>query len=134
MNIGIIRIDEKVEEIAECLQTLGIKRMSARSLAGIHRLGTAKTRDIEKISGLRQPEVSVGVKDLIRRGWVSESQEKQVGKGRPNKVYKLKVGFDKVLANITLTKNDERNKVAESIIKLKIMSKKTRSITYTKQV
>ena len=123
--IGITRINEKDEEIAECLQTLGMRRMSARSLAGIRSLGTAKTREIEKIAGLHQPEVSVGVKDLIERGWVSESVEYKRGKGRPCKVYKLKVRFHAILAELQLAIRKEEMKVVILLNTLRAQAKQT---------
>lgn len=122
-SIGITRINEKDEEIADGLQTLGMRRMSALSLTGIRRLGVAKTRDIEKIVGLRQPEVSIGVKDLIDRGWVSESHEKVFGKGRPCNVYKLKVEFRAILAELERAKQEEAKKVAMRFNTLRALAK-----------
>jgi len=51
------------------------------------------------VTELRQPEVSIaeGVKPL---DWIDENKEKKPGKGRPNKVYSLKVGFKDIIAHI----------------------------------
>lgn len=122
-SIGITRISDKESEIAENLQELGMSRISALALAGIRSLGTAKTRDLEKITGLRQPEVSIGVRELTEHGWVSETEEKKLGKGRPNKVYRLNVGFDIIITALEQEKKDEAKKVAAKFNTLRSLLK-----------
>ncbi len=117
-SIGITRISEKEEEIADSLQKLGMSRVSSLSLAGIRSLKIAKTRDIERITGLRQPEVSIGVRELRERGWVSETEEKKIGKGRPVKVYTLHVGFEIILTDLEREVQDKARKVSGLITKL----------------
>lgn len=124
-SVGITRINEKDEEITEILETLGVSRMSARSLAGIRRLGTAKVGALERAAGLRQPEVSIGVRDLIDRGWVTETNEKQSrGKGRPSKLYYLKVGFPEIIADLERAKREEAKVTAMMFNTLRALSKK----------
>lgn len=122
-SIGITRISEKEEEIAENLQKLGMGRISALALAGIRSLGTAKTKDLEKITGLRQPEVSIGIRGLMEPGWVSETEEKKIGKGRPNKVYRLKVDFNIILTDLERGIKDKESRAANLIKKLRSLAK-----------
>ncbi len=56
--------------------------------------------ELERGTELRQPEVSIAMRDLNERGWISEREEKKPGKGRPYKVYSLKVGFNKIIAEL----------------------------------
>jgi predicted transcriptional regulator len=49
---------------------------------------------------LRQPEVSIAMRQLDPFDWINESEEKKTGKGRPNKVYSLKVRFKDIIAHI----------------------------------
>jgi predicted transcriptional regulator len=40
------------------------------------------------------------MKDLEEHGWISERGGKKPWKGRPNKVYSLKVGFNKIITEL----------------------------------
>ena len=40
------------------------------------------------------------MKELTPLDWIDESEEKKPGKGRPNKVYSLKVGFKDIIAQL----------------------------------
>jgi predicted transcriptional regulator len=46
---------------------------------------------------LRQPEVSIAVKQLKEKNWITEREERKIGKGRPIKVFSLKVGFNDIV-------------------------------------
>lgn len=75
--------------MADALQQLGAKRVEAAlvaSLAGGQPLGT---RDIVEKTGLRQPEVSVGMQELRDRHWVAFDAVPRQGKGRPMHRYRL---------------------------------------------
>jgi predicted transcriptional regulator len=61
---------------------------------------TATSIDLERATGLRQPEVSIAMRQLNPFDWIDESDEKKPGKGRPNKVYSLKVRFNDIIAHI----------------------------------
>ncbi len=54
--------------------------------------------EIETGAGLRQPEVSVVVKYLKEYDWINELVEKKPGRGRPYKIYSLKVQFEDIIA------------------------------------
>ncbi len=56
-------------------------------------MDTATSIDLERGTGLRQPEVSIAIRELKPLDWIDENEEKKPGKGRPNKVYSLKVRF-----------------------------------------
>ena len=44
--------------------------------------------DIENGANLRQPEVSIAMRELRRRRWVQEDIQKKKGKDRPHHIYK----------------------------------------------
>jgi predicted transcriptional regulator len=56
---------------------------------------------IENLTGLRQPEVSVAMKPLCEKGIV-ESWDQKLSKdrGRPRRYYKLKLTFDTFMRNL----------------------------------
>jgi len=128
-TISITRLDKNGEDIADGLLALGMTRISALSLAGIRHFGKAKTRELESLTGLRQPEVSIGVRQLIEKGWIKETEEKlHAGKGRPTKVYSLIVTFEDILTQLTTEKNAEAKVTAEKILRLKTLAKTATTI------
>jgi predicted transcriptional regulator len=40
------------------------------------------------------------MKQLIEHDWINESEEKKPGKGRPYKIYSLKVGFNNIITQL----------------------------------
>ncbi len=96
-SLTIRQLDEKDEEIADALISLDMSRNVARILSYLQSSKEVKSVDLEREAGLRQPEVSLAVRELKERGWISEREEKKPGKGRPYKVYSLKVGFDEIV-------------------------------------
>lgn len=94
------QLGKKDEEIADALVSLGMSRNVAMILAYFQSTNTATALEIEKSAGLRQPEVSIAMRQLKERGWIDEHEEKKTGKGRPYKVYSLKVGFNDIIAQL----------------------------------
>jgi predicted transcriptional regulator len=99
-SLTIRQFDEKKEEIADALISLGISRTVARALSYLQGSNEVTSVELEREAGLRQPEVSIVMRDLKERGWISEREEKKPGKGRPYKVYLLKIGFNEIVAEL----------------------------------
>ncbi|MGB0652756.1 MAG: ArsR family transcriptional regulator [Thermoplasmatota archaeon] len=78
-------------ELQAALQTLGATRVEATLLAYLQSHGAAGTKDIVSATGLRQPEVSVGMRTFRDRGWVDAESVAGQGKGRPMHRYRLTV-------------------------------------------
>jgi predicted transcriptional regulator len=100
-SFNIKQFDEKEEEIADALISLGISRNVAMMLANMQNTKSATSIELERSTRLRQLEVSIAAKKLEELGWIDEREEKRKqGKGRPNKVYSLKVGFKDIIAQL----------------------------------
>ncbi|MGB8216254.1 MAG: transcriptional regulator protein [Candidatus Methanoperedens sp.] len=99
-KLDINQLDDSDEEIAEILISSGMSRPVARTLTYLKKVDTATSIDLEMVTGLRQPEVSIAMRELKPLDWIDENEEKKPGKGRPNKVYSLKVGFKDIIAHI----------------------------------
>ena len=99
-KIKINQLDDKEEEIADALKSLGLSRPVARTLAYLNNGDESASVELETGTGLRQPEVSIVMRELKERDWINERDEKKPGKGRPKKIYSLKVGFDEVIAQL----------------------------------
>src|SRR5665811_1972167 len=122
-TFDIKQFDEKDEEIADTLISLGISRNVAMTLAYMQNTKSATSIELEQSARLRQPEVSIATKELKERDWITEREEKKPGKGRPFKIYTLKVGFNKIITQL----ETEQKKVAvvaqEKIERLKKLGK-----------
>ena len=75
--------------LQEALERLGAKRVEATLLAALLEDDALGTQDIVQGTGLRQPEVSVGMQVLRGRGWVEAEAIPRKGKGRPMHQYRL---------------------------------------------
>lgn len=113
-SLKIKQLDEKGEEIADALISLGLSRNISMSLAFLENMNTATSLDLERSARLRQPEVSIAMRELKERDWVDEREEKKPGKGRPFKIYTLKVGFAEIVAQL----EKEQKKAVEDTQKM----------------
>jgi predicted transcriptional regulator len=98
--IYVEQLDEKGEEIADALISLGMSRYAAMTLSYLQNVDEAAAVEIEKEVGLHQPEVSIAMKELKERGWINEREEKKPGKGMPHKIYSLKIGLKEIVSHL----------------------------------
>jgi predicted transcriptional regulator len=122
-TIDIKQLNDNDEEISDILISSGMSRPVARTLAFLKKVDTATSIDLERATGLRQPEVSIAMKQLNPFDWIEENEEKKPGKGRPNKVYSLKVGFKDVIAHIEKRQNTAADEAQARIKRLKELGK-----------
>src|SRR5574341_1426636 len=99
-TLKIKQLDENDEEIVSALISLGMSRYAAMTLTYMQNTNSATSIELERSARLRQPEVSIAMKELKERNWINESEEKRPGKGRPYKIYSLKVGFSDIIAHL----------------------------------
>ena len=76
-KLDINQLDDREEEIAEILISSGLSRPVARTLAYLKKVDTATSVDLERGTGLRQPEVSIAVRQLNPFDWIDENEEKK---------------------------------------------------------
>jgi predicted transcriptional regulator len=117
-KLNINQLDEKEEEIAAVLKALGLSRPVARTLAYLNNGDEITSVGLETGTGLRQPEVSIVMRQLKERGWINEREEKKQGKGRPNKIYSLKLGFDEIIAQL---ENRQKKTIDEAQAKIEML-------------
>jgi predicted transcriptional regulator len=120
-SVTIKQLDKKDEEIADTLISLGMSRPVARVLSYLKNGNEVTSMEFERGTGLRQPEVSIAMRELNERGWISEREEKKPGKGRPYKVYSLKIGFDKIVAQLEKQHKEAVDKAQKKIERLKAL-------------
>ncbi len=113
-------MSEKEYEIVELLRKLDINRTVALTLACLSCGEEITSRDIEKNSNLRQPEVSIAMRYLKDNNWMDIREEKKNGgKGRPVKLYRLVTPLEHIVHNIEQEILMESRDVLNNIEKLK---------------
>jgi|SRR5512136_241092 len=115
----VMRFDDKDIEVVETLRSLGVPRKVSNMLAYLANGVEATSRDIERGSDLRQPEVSIALRTLRKHNWIEEKISRSDGTGRPMKVYRLKTPIEDILRFYEQEKMQEANKAMESIQRLK---------------
>lgn len=118
------QLDEKDEEIADALISLGLGRIVAMTLTYMQNANSATSLELERSTRLPQPEVSIAMKQLKERDWLNEREEKKkLGKGRPYKIYSLKVGFKDIIGELEKQQRKADVEVHEKIERLKELGK-----------
>jgi predicted transcriptional regulator len=118
-TIKMKQLDEKDEEISDALISLGLGRNVAMTLAYMRNTNSATSTDLERSARLCQPEVSIAIKQLKEHDWVNEREEKKPGKGRPYKIYTLKVGFNDIIGQLEKQQRKAVDDTQEKIERLK---------------
>ena len=109
------------EEFASILMKIGLKRNVAKVLTYLAGVEEATSRDIEIGSDLRQPEVSIAMREIRKLNWISERDEKNPGKGRPYRIYKLNKNLPGIIEYLEGEKAKESIQIMKQIEKLKAL-------------
>jgi len=121
--IEVKQLDSNDEEIVDALIILGMSRNVAKTLAYLRNVNEAQSTDLETGTNLRQPEVSIVMMQLKECDWIKEREDKKPGKGRPLKIYSLKVGFNKIIAQLETERKKADVEAQEKIERLKKLGK-----------
>ena len=120
MRSSEVRVfDDTDLEFIDILRNLNMSRNVASTLAFLSNVGEATSKDLEVGSQLRQPEVSIAVKELKIFGWLDEREIKKEGKGRPMKVYKLAVPMGEIVEHLEKQTKKDTQRIMKNIEKLK---------------
>ena len=121
-NVTIKVADEKDLEFIQELESLGMKRTVACVITFLKDLKERSPRDIEVATSLSQPEVSIAMRTLRERDWLTEHEIKGNGKGRPLKIYALRSTIDEIINYYEAEKSRESARTSEAIQRLKELS------------
>ncbi|MBA1341071.1 MAG: hypothetical protein C5S40_02930 [ANME-2 cluster archaeon] len=120
MRSSEVRVfDDTDLEFIDILRNLNMSRNVASTLAFLSNVDEASSKDLEFGSQLRQPEVSIAVKELKIFGWLDEREIKKEGKGRPMKVYKLAVPMGEIVEHLEKQTKKDTQRIMKNIEKLK---------------
>src|SRR5208283_6148180 len=106
---------DKEEEFANLLTMIGMKKNVAQVLVFLAATQEASSREIERGTDLRQPEISLAMKYLLNQGWVKRRDNTSKNKGRPTKVYELAKTITVIMDSI------EKERKAETKDKLALV-------------
>jgi predicted transcriptional regulator len=85
-------------EMMELFRKLNVSRPVACTLTCLAKGREIPSQKIEVLTGLRQPEVSIAMRYLLENNWINVNEEKRsLGKGRPTKLYRLKVPITQII-------------------------------------
>src|SRR2546427_10793635 len=84
-----VRLSRRDETLGDLLIETGLSRNIAETLVFLSKRDETTSVEIEKATGLRQPEGSIAMQELRRRKWVDKRDLKKEGEGRPLPSYRL---------------------------------------------
>jgi predicted transcriptional regulator len=121
MREGVAKVlDDDDHVFVDLLHSLGVQRNVAKVITFLAIAGESTSREIERGTDMRQPEVSIAMRTLRGENWVREWEIKSTeGKGRPSKVYALSTPVDEIIKIIEEKRQKESAKALESIQRLK---------------
>jgi predicted transcriptional regulator len=90
--------DAEDDDFVACLQAIGVEKKQAKVLAFFRVEKAGTSRDLEQITNLRQPEVSLAVTSLRKRGFINAEQiSPKTKRGQyPNK-YSLNMPLEDII-------------------------------------
>lgn len=118
------KFDSKDEKIIKIFTDLGMPRNIAKTLMYISNVEECRSAEIEHYANLRQPEVSVAMQELQKRGWIKKRDLRKKGKGRPVHLYSLTLPIDQIVKTFEEEKLKEINEVKKDLEELKNLLEK----------
>ncbi len=112
-------LDEKDDKAVQLFTELGMPKNLAKTLLYISQFDECKCADVEQGADLRQPEVSIAMQELRRRGLVKRRDLKGKGKGRPVHIYNPTTHLSEILKALEQEKLKEVESVKKDISELK---------------
>jgi len=112
-------LDNEDQMAVDLLVRLGMSTHVAKTLLYVSQVDECQFIDIEKGANLRQPQVSLAMQELRRKGWVTKKDVRNKGKGRPIHIYTSNVEICDVLDDFECKKKEEFETIQGDITSLK---------------
>ena len=116
-------LDEKDDKAVTLFSELGMPRNLAKILMYISQVPECRSADVEQGADLRQPEVSVAMQEMRRRGWAKKRDLKKKGKGRPVHIYTLTRALPEILKNFESEKMKQVQTIKSDLSELQSLIK-----------
>jgi len=112
-------LDKDDDKAIQLFAELGMPKNLAKTLMYISQVNECRSADVEQGADLRQPEVSIAMLELRKRGWVKKRDLKKKGKGRPVHIYKPSTDLSEILKAFEQEKLKEVETVKKDLSELK---------------
>jgi len=106
-------------EAIDLFAELGMPKNLAKTLMYISKVEGCRSGQIEKATNLLQPQVSVSIQELSKRGWIEKYDIKKKGRGRPVHHYQLSKPLPEIIKNVENEKMHELEDVRNNLAELK---------------
>jgi predicted transcriptional regulator len=116
-------LDENDERAVELFADLGMPKNLAKTLIYISQCDECKSSEVEQGANLRQPEVSIAMQELRKKGWAKKRDLKKKGKGRPVHVYTLTKPLPEILHTFEQEKMDQVENIKMNLESLQSLIK-----------
>jgi len=120
----LYKFNTQDEKVIKIFTELGMPRNLAKTLMYISNVEDCRSAEIEHQANLRQPEVSVAMQELQRRGWIKKRDLRKKGKGRPVHIYSLTSPIDQIVKTFEQEKMKEINVIKKDLDSLKNLIEK----------
>ena len=120
---GEMRLSRMDDEVIERLIFTGMSKNLAKTLVFLSKRDETTSVQIEKATGLRQPEVSLAMQELRRRRWVTKRDIKKEGKGRPVHAYRISKSFSRIISTIENQEDKKIEKIVKNMNQLRSLTK-----------
>ena len=119
MKENTYKLTKQDEKVVNIFTELGMPKNLAKTLTYISQVDECRSAEVEQGADLRQPEVSVAMQELKKKGWIDKRDLKKEGKGRPIYIYKLTSPLDNIISSFEQEKLQEIEMVKRDINELK---------------
>jgi len=116
---NVYKLDNDEGKAIQLFVNLGMPKNLAKTLLYVSQFDECKCADVEQGTDMRQPEVSIAMQELRRRGWVKKQDLKKKGRGRPVHIYKTTTDLSEILNVFEREKLKEVENVKNDISVLK---------------
>ena len=113
------KLNSQDEKVIKIFTDLGMPKNLAKTLMYISNTEECRSAEIERQANLRQPEVSVAMQELQKKGWIKKRDLKKKGKGRPVHLYKLNHPINDIVKSFEQEKIKEIENVKKDLTELK---------------
>mgnify|MGYP006290324213 CR=1 FL=1 len=109
---------EEQQELSKRLIKAGLNKNLAKTLVFVASKSETKSREIESVTDLRQPEVSIAMQELRDKEWITKRDIKKEGKGRPVHAYSLDKSIDEIISEIEEKEKERIQEIEENLEKI----------------
>jgi len=113
-------LDKEDEKVVNLFTDLGMPKNQSRTLMYISQFDECRSADVERGADLRQPEVSVAIHELRKKGWIKRRiQKKENERGRPIHIYSSSMPLSDIVKSFEQEKLGEIETLKNDISELK---------------